>query len=633
MDNLTVLKKAAYFSDERTNSSKVSVENFVTTDSILQNKTGIKLSDVYPNGNLIAFAKGDILVGNIRPYLKKIWFADRKGGCSPDVLVFKSKQGFDSKFIYYSLFRDDFFNHMMKGSKGTKMPRGDKNQILDFLIPSFDLSNQQKIAAVLSALDSKIELNKRINAELEAMAKTLYDYWFVQFDFPDEAGKPYKTSGGKMVWNAELKREIPDGWEVEKLDDVVELILDHRGKTPLKLGGDWTNKGEGVIALSAKHVKSGQLVNLNQANRVSLEMYEKWMPEKLKDGDILMTSEAPLGEFYFLLNETKFCMSQRLFGIRADKSKVFPSYLYFELSKGNGFSQIIGSQSGSTVFGIRQDELRKIKILKPNLIVQTSFDEIALPMLSQIRFLVSQNQQLAELRDWLLPMLMNGQVSVAEISKKPEAQPAMAAFATVARGNTKQIDSYRKIQILYATIAANKNINVKQGEMATAKDVYLLDRVSGVNTNFNFARHNWGAFDPQEKALLNTKQYFHKPNFPNSRAYYLDLKDNGSLLEKIPAELKRQISTGINEMNDKVFGKYSGKQKAAMKELYATILKCIEDKQSLSLKEIRAEMASWKIKQGETEMTKAEKFSEAETQEALSVIINENWYKNVFANI
>ena len=100
------------------------------------------------------------------------------------------------------------------------------------------LTEQQKIAAVLSALDSKIELNNRINAELEAMAKTLYDYWFVQFDFPNEAGKPYKTSGGKMVWNAELKREIPDGWEVEKLNDVVELILDHRGKTPLKLGGD-----------------------------------------------------------------------------------------------------------------------------------------------------------------------------------------------------------------------------------------------------------------------------------------------------------------------------------------------------------------------------------------------------------
>ena len=377
-------------------------------------------------------------------------------------------------------------------------------------------------------------------------------------------------------------------------------------------------------------MKSGQLVNLDQANRVSLEMYEKWMPKKLQDGDILMTSEAPLGEFYFLLSDTKYCMSQRLFGIRANKSNVIPSYLYYELSKGNGFSQIIGSQSGSTVFGIRQDELRKIKVLKPNLVIQTSFDKVILPMLTKIRVLVFQAQQLAKLRDWLLPMLMNGQVSVAGVSKKPEVKPATAAFANAANGKIKQIDNYRKIQIIYAIIAANKNIGVRQGEMATAKDVFLLDRVSGVKTNFNFARHNWGAFDPQEKALLNNPQYFHKPNFPNSNAYYLDLKDDGKLLEKIPAELVEQINNGINEINDKVFNKYFGSANAKIKEVYATILKCVEDKQSLSLADIRAEMAAWQIKQNNAVTTKAEKFSEAETQEALNTIIKENWYKNVF---
>ena len=413
MSNMNLSKAVKFYSD-RIKSDKVTIDNFVTTDNLLPNKLGItKATNLPPKGSSMpAYKKNNILIGNIRPYLKKIWFANRDGGCSADVLVLDVNKYFDAKFIYYTLFRDDFFEHMMRGSKGTKMPRGDKNQILDFHIPDFNFETQQKIATVLSCLDSKIELNNRINAELEAMAKTVYDYWFVQFDFPNGDGKPYRTEGGKMVWSDELKREIPDGWKVKSLKEVIDTILDHRGKTPLKLGGDWVSEGEGIIALSAKHVKEGKLLNLDKANKVSLKMYEKWMSEKLKDGDILMTSEAPLGEFYFILNYTNYCMSQRLFAIRADQSKVVPSYLYYELSKGNGYSQIIGSQSGSTVFGIRQDVLRTIKILKPSLDTQIAFNDIVQPMLAQIRNNDSQNQQLTYLRDWLLPMLMNGQVRV-----------------------------------------------------------------------------------------------------------------------------------------------------------------------------------------------------------------------------
>jgi type I restriction enzyme S subunit len=370
------------------------------------------------------YSSANILVGNIRPYLKKIWFADRESGCSADVLVFNVNKFHYPKFIYYTLFRDDFFDHMMKGSKGTKMPRGDKKQILDFLIPDFEFDKQQKIAKVLSDLDAKIELNNKINIELEAMAKTLYDYWFVQFDFPDpetssgQVGKPYKTSGGKMVYNVELKREIPEGWEVKELNECIELILDHRGKTPLKLGGDWTMDEDGIIALSAKVVKGGKLVNIDKANRVSQKMYDKWMAIKLIDGDILMTSEAPAGEFYFIQGKTDYCMSQRLFGIRSKQSIVIPSYLYYELSKGHGYSQILGSLSGSTVFGIRQDVLRTIKVVVPNLEIQKRFNQIVLPQLKEIKKMDEQNQQLALLRDWLVPMLMNGQVSAGDVEEE-----------------------------------------------------------------------------------------------------------------------------------------------------------------------------------------------------------------------
>ncbi len=319
-----------------------------------------------------------------------------------------------NKFYYYYFQLERIQKHFYNVATGSTIKNLSLQSIQDLEVPVPETTEWKKIAFVLSSLDSKIELNNKINAELEAMAKTIYDYWFVQFDFPDKNGKPYKSSSGKMVWNENLKRAIPEGWKLESLNNVINIIIDHRGKTPLKLGGNWVNKGNGIIALSAKHVKNGKLIKLEEANIVSLDMYEKWMPEKLMEGDILMTSEAPLGEFYFILNDTDYCMSQRLFAIRSDQSKVLPTYLYFELSRGNGFSQIIGKQSGSTVFGIRQDELRKVNILNPDLDLQKNFDNKVRPILCQIRNNEFQNQKLSELRDWLLPMLMNGQVKVKE---------------------------------------------------------------------------------------------------------------------------------------------------------------------------------------------------------------------------
>lgn len=178
MNKRIKLGQAAEYSDKRISKKEVSLESFVTTDNILPNRAGVTIAtNLPPGGNsLNRYEVDDILLANIRPYLKKIWFSNRVGGCSADVLVLKAKARYDAKFVYYAVFGDDFFNYVMKGKKGTKMPRGNKDQILDYLIPDFDFPIQQKISDILSVLDSKIELNNRINAELEAMAKTLYDY-------------------------------------------------------------------------------------------------------------------------------------------------------------------------------------------------------------------------------------------------------------------------------------------------------------------------------------------------------------------------------------------------------------------------------------------------------------------------
>jgi type I restriction enzyme S subunit len=344
--------------------------------------------------------------------------------------ILKANDDNITKYLFYNFNRIKFDSYVT----GSAQPKLNKENLLNIKTCVHSKVDQQKITSVLSALDDKIELNNRINSELEAMAKLLYEYWFVQFDFPydfrqskpaDETSepqdiKPYKSSGGKMVWNKDLNREIPEGWEVKNLEECLETIVDYRGKTPRKLGSDWSENLNDIVALSAKHVKNGKLVNLQNANRVNEELYEIWMKQKLMYGDILMTSEAPCGEFFYLVGKTNFCLSQRLFAIRSDSNIVEHSYLFFELSYGNGYSQILGKVSGSTVFGIRQDELRTVKVLIPQIEPQMNFSQKAEPIFQRIRNNDYQNQELSSLRDWLLPMLMNGQISVADAERVNE---------------------------------------------------------------------------------------------------------------------------------------------------------------------------------------------------------------------
>jgi type I restriction enzyme S subunit len=394
MSSSILLSIAAKYSDDRINGSKVSRNCFVTTDSMIQNKGGITITPVLPKGNLIAFSKGDILIGNIRPYLKKIWYSNRNGGCSPDVLVIQAKSNIDSKFLYYSLFRDDFFNHMMNGSKGTKMPRGDKSQILRFHIPEIELSTQQKIATILSALDSKIEINNRINAELEAMAKTLYDYWFVQFEFPDKNGKPYKTSGGKIVWNEELKRNIPEGWEVKELQEIAKCLM---GQSPK--GESYNQDGIGTPLLNGPaDYENGALKGRTYTTE----------PTRLchKD-DLVLCIRATIGNLVY--SEQEFCLGRGVAAVRANDKRL-SELIYFLLIQ--EIERFKVQATGSIIVGITKYDLIESKCLIPKDDLINSFHNLIKPQFDMVRINLKESQKLTELRDWLLPMLMNGQVKV-----------------------------------------------------------------------------------------------------------------------------------------------------------------------------------------------------------------------------
>lgn len=302
------------------------------------------------------------------------------------------------KFIYYLLQTIDYKAHSTKSA----VPGVDRNDLHEDIINLPPLPIQRRIASILGALDDKIELNLEINKTLEEMAMALYKHWFVGFG-------PFKD--GNFV-ESELGM-IPEGWEVKRIEDVVELIIDHRGKTPKKLGGDWSEKTDTCFeAISAKNIKAGKIVKPETIKYLSNELYQKWMKDPLRDKDILITSEAPIGEHYFILNKTDYCLSQRLFGIRSNPQIFCPELLYCFIISSSGQQQLLGRGSGSTVQGIKQSELRKLSVIVPKMNEQKRVAENLLDYYRMMRNNDFENDILTSLRDALLPKLISGEVEV-----------------------------------------------------------------------------------------------------------------------------------------------------------------------------------------------------------------------------
>jgi type I restriction enzyme S subunit len=245
------------------------------------------------------------------------------------------------------------------------------------------------------------------------MAEEIYREWFVRLRFP----------GHEQVT---FHKGIPEGWEMVQLKNIVKDIIDYRGITPGKLNSDWQDKG--VIALSALNVKTGKLIRLEDSKCVSEPLFEKWMRKRLERLDILLTSEAPLGEVYILMGETKYVLSQRLFAIRANPEKISPIYFYYYLLCEVGQYELTSKATGSTVGGIRQALLRKVEILNPNASLQAKFAVIAEPILEEIHKLWNKNNLLKQTRDRLLTRLISGKLSIEDLDI--QFPPSMTELAS-----------------------------------------------------------------------------------------------------------------------------------------------------------------------------------------------------------
>jgi len=366
------------------------------------------------SGNIPIYGSGGIMrYGNKAIYNHESILLPRKGTLANIQYVNKPFWTVDT--IYYSIVNKELahpfylFNFLKlldlsKLNTGTGVPSMtfDSYYNLDIYLP--ELSIQQKIASVLSALDAKIELNNRINAELEKMAKTLYDYWFVQFDFPDCNGKPYKSSGGKMIWNEELKRQIPEGWEVGNLFSSKYTKIVPTGVEKFQ---------DEKIYLSTSEVENNQIINhsiktdyLNRKSRANMQPKPKtiWFA-RMKD-----TKKIIFVDDYCKELIENYIFSTGFAGIETKNESFYFLWLYIN---SQDFEDIKNKfATGTTQKSITNEGIEKIKILIPNPNILNLFGNKLKNIYKNIHKNNQQNQTLAELRDWLLPMLMNGQISI-----------------------------------------------------------------------------------------------------------------------------------------------------------------------------------------------------------------------------
>ena len=311
-------------------------------------------------------------------------------------LFVKEFKGNDIEYIYYLLQYLDLGNQ----KSGSGVPTMNRNHLHPIKIRAYrDKTYQQRTIKILSLIDKKIQINNQINQELEAMAKTLYDYWFVQFDFPDENGKPYKSSGGKMVYNDQLKREIPEGWGVKQLGDIETNIV--TGKTPSRSIPE--NFGGDIPFITIGDIRGNTFI-YSSAETLSDLGAEEQNKKYLPPNSLCVSCIATVGEIGFTtqLSQTNQQINSIIFN---DVNHMY--FLYFALKL---FFESSKTKTGNTFANMSKDDFSKILIIYPDSSVIKNYYEKVKSMFDKIKCLQLQNQELTQLRDWLLPMLMNGQV-------------------------------------------------------------------------------------------------------------------------------------------------------------------------------------------------------------------------------
>ena len=341
-----------------------------------------------------------LIIGRVGAYCGSIHYHKEKCWVSDNAIAGEVKSDYSIDYLYY-LMKSLNLNDRQVGSSQPLLTQGVLNNISVKIYESSQ--TQQSIAAVLSALDKKIALNKQINARLEQMAKTLYDYWFVQFDFPDANGKPYKSSGGEMVFDETLKREIPKGWKSGNILNIANLL---GGGTPSKSSPEYWN---GNIPFFTPTDCDNSIFILDTADRITDAGLCNSSTRLFKKHSIFITARGSVGRSS--INAVPMAMNQSCYAFQA-KENVSYTFLFFLIRE---LIMILEVKATGSVFNsIVSSDIETTNLVISNKDLIMKFGEYCEPLFNQIETNLKQNHQLTQLRDFLLPMLMNGQISVAE---------------------------------------------------------------------------------------------------------------------------------------------------------------------------------------------------------------------------
>ena len=359
---------------------------------MLPNIGGVTISSNLPtSGNAVHFYNGDILISNIRPYFKKIWYANKEGGCSADVLCIRANKDRDKQYLYYLLSQQDFFDYVMAGAKGCKMPRGDKQHIMNWEISLPSLPTQQKIASILSSLDDKIEINRRINEQLEELAQALFKSWFVDFE-------PFKD--GDFV-ESELGM-IPKGWTTISLSKMADYLNGLAMQKFRPLQGE-----KGLPVLKIKELGQDSCNETSELCSPSL-VNEKYI---VNDGDVIFSWS---GTLLVKIWCGGVCgLNQHLFKVTSEKYPQWFIYLWTKYHLDRFIR--IAKDKAVTMGHIKRGELDTSFAIVPNEEKMKEIDGLMAPLIEQIIANNIEIRHLTALRDTLLPKLMSGETDVNEV--------------------------------------------------------------------------------------------------------------------------------------------------------------------------------------------------------------------------
>lgn len=349
--------------------------------------------------------KGDILM-SVRAPVGDLNIANQDVCIGRGLSAIRSKIG-NNAFLFYALKYN--IKNLIRQSSGTTFESITRDVIEDMnmIIPD-DETSYKKISKILYDIDIKIDINNKILAKLESMAKTLYDYWFLQFEFPNEEGKPYKSSGGKMVWSEELKRDIPDGWRVEKVKDCIEHI-----NTGLNPRNNFVLNDGDIKYVTVKNLTTSGGLDFSGCDTISQKtkniINERSMIDK---GDILFASIAPLGRCYLIQEKPlDWEINESVFSIRVN-NKINSEYLFMYFMSDYFIKKAENGSTGSIFSGIRISVLEAMDIIVPDSLTLNKFTKQVSMIFRKKYIIEKENRELTSLRDFLLPLLMNGQVSL-----------------------------------------------------------------------------------------------------------------------------------------------------------------------------------------------------------------------------